>query len=196
MIIKVCEQCGKEFEVKSYRNLTARFCSRTCYAFYVRGTSVKEKIIGSNGYRRVKTNLVPKLAHRYFMEKFTGRPLLRGEHVHHINGDRQDNRIENLMIMTPKEHAFHHKQKYPLTKLCEVCGKEFMPHPTKRKRAKTCSSECMKTLISLRQANPNAPNSLYRKNAYPSQVKIRNPQVAARIMRAIKETDECVTNAD
>lgn len=39
------------------------------------------------------------LAHRLVMSDAIGRPLRTDEQVHHINGDRGDNRLENLQLM-------------------------------------------------------------------------------------------------
>lgn len=46
--------------------------------------------------------------HRYLMEQFLGRKLGGNEVVHHINGVRDDNRIENLQIMVKNEHDREH----------------------------------------------------------------------------------------
>lgn len=61
--------------------------------------------------------------HRIVMEHHIGRPLLRSEHVHHINHDPCDNRIENLQIIERRAHIeLHATPLVPVT--CPNCGKE------------------------------------------------------------------------
>lgn len=71
--------------------------------------------------------------HRYVMSEYLGRPLRKGENVHHINGNRQDNRIENLEIwntIQPKGQRVKDKVKYA-TEILELYAPELLAQKSK-----------------------------------------------------------------
>ena len=67
------------------------------------------RYIDSHGY--VQVRVAPNKyvrEHRLVMERHLGRPLAKGECVHHRNGDKSDNQLENLELTTISRHTKHH----------------------------------------------------------------------------------------
>ena len=46
--------------------------------------------------------------HRVVAEQTLGRPLEKGEVVHHIDGDKKNNHPSNLVVYTISDHTHHH----------------------------------------------------------------------------------------
>ena len=95
--------------------------------------------INNNGYELLYEPENPNantnglvLVHRKIMSEIIGRPLLKTEQVHHKNGNRSDNRIENLEIWNtrqPKGQRVPDKIEYALEIL-----EQYAPHLLKEKK--------------------------------------------------------------
>lgn len=59
----------------------------------------------TSGYIKIKVNGVWVLEHRYIMSRKIGRTLLKTEHVHHLNSIKDDNREDNLEVLSPSKHG-------------------------------------------------------------------------------------------
>ena len=129
-IIKICDNCGEQF--KTYlcyekRARKNRFCSRECEAEFKRYHNTRDNWKGGHvgkttGYIYIRIDGKDVAEHILVMEKAIGRRLKNGEVVHHVNGIKTDNRIENLQLMTNSEHVRLHDLRSKINNPCKRCG--------------------------------------------------------------------------
>jgi endogenous inhibitor of DNA gyrase (YacG/DUF329 family) len=143
---KVCSKCGKKINVDNFSKDSSKIDGLYSSCRKCNGHKRKScgMLVDSGGYLSYKKERV----HRIITEMMLGRKLSKKEVVHHINGDKLDNRFKNLQVMTHSEHSklhfpaienrFRDKEVYVLN--CFICGKHF---ESKNKHSKYCSKSCI-----------------------------------------------------
>lgn len=138
LVACVCPVCGKTFKRQPSKiTVDSPCCSMQCRGRLNVGTAAYNykggRSVGKSGYvviSRPDTH-TSCLEHRYVMEVHLGRRLRQDEHVHHINGVRDDNRLENLELLDARTHNSLHSTLSTWSKLydcCQVCGQTDRPH--------------------------------------------------------------------
>lgn len=116
-VVKTCLTCGKTMTLKPSQG-GLQYCSRKCMGVGITKRPMERSHNGrlarkdQQGYVMVFEPDHPNKSfhgwqyeHRLVAERTIGRYLDSSEHVHHINGIKDDNRPENLAVMDGIEHA-------------------------------------------------------------------------------------------
>lgn len=108
--------CKNKATIKPYEK--GLFCSSRCALAHVRtrehqiNAAKKAALVNIAKYRGTGKGYIKEITkhqHRVVMEKMLGRKLRKGEIVHHVDSDKQNNDPKNLQVMTQAEHAkLHH----------------------------------------------------------------------------------------
>jgi len=118
----VCEYCGKTFK-KYHRpdSKRPRFCSQQCWLkvhnnpernkeVSVQTAEKRANSLRGRGEGKNYTKYHGKHLHRIVAEKMLERPLKKEEIVHHIDGNKFNNKPSNLQIITRAEHIELHRR--------------------------------------------------------------------------------------
>jgi len=144
-----CFYCSQKF-VKSHSEIRRShhdFCSQACFQQYKVGKNhwaYKGGHLSPQGYVVIYIDKQKIFEHRHIMEKNLGRKLKDEEIVHHINGIKKDNRIENLCIMNRSSHTTLHMTLDSWSQNYEHCIKCLSQE--RRHEAKGLCTRCYETL--------------------------------------------------
>lgn len=97
-------------EIRSKDRISAVETPKRCYKRQLKGHLLRRVFTTLNGqphYVTVSVNNHNYLLHRLIAKTFLADSYFDGAHVNHKNGNKQDNRVENLEWVTPSENERH-----------------------------------------------------------------------------------------
>ena len=103
----VCYNCGNHFFVQP-NAAKQKYCSKACYD-HARQSTMHAR------YHKTRVNGQQMNVARYLLEQMIGRPLKHDEFAHHVNGNKLDDRLDNVELVTPKQHSRIHNLGRPLS---------------------------------------------------------------------------------
>jgi hypothetical protein len=85
--------------------------------------------VTAKGYRRIKVGGRQVMEHVYVWERHNGRPVPDGHDIHHRDGDKLNNDLANLQLVTKLEHKRIHSgcelRDGEWWKPCGICRRLF-----------------------------------------------------------------------
>ena len=105
MSLKTCKICERKHYCKEYCEPHYRKWKKYGDPRFVKRQPAGSGSLIPSGYIVINRSKGRQYAHREIMEEILGRPLMKNERVHHINGVRHDNSPENLELWSVSQPA-------------------------------------------------------------------------------------------
>jgi hypothetical protein len=157
---KVCSKCKFEKSYNNFRKDKSKLdgyypscndCYRQKYKVIKGGKKPKlwKWRTTKAGYLSTGTGI---RQHRYVMEQHLGYKLESWQHVHHINHNKTDNRLENLVVLSVQEHRKIHpgRERNGTILSCTNCGKQRYYSQIQAEQVSKTQYRCMACYKSVR----------------------------------------------